>query len=150
LQGYWEDATVLDLFAGTGNLSIEALSRGAKHVDAVELNAKSLQIIVKNIELLKIGPELKTIRKDVFKYVKEYKGEPYDLILIDPPFTESIAHPVMEEVAKSALYKDSTIIVIESSKQERMDLVYGDLKSFDSRHFGDKLATFFRKEIVSP
>lgn len=145
LQHHWDGATVLDLFAGTGNLSLEALSRGAKHVDSVELNPKSLQIIQKNIELLKAGPEIRTHRKDVLKFLKDYKGAAYDLVIIDPPFTESMAHPVMQVLAQSQVFGEATIIVIESSKHERIDEVYGELKSFDSRHFGDKLATFFRR-----
>lgn len=145
LQAHWEDARVLDLFAGTGNLSFEALSRGARFLDSVEMNPKSMQIIQKNMELLQVGAEMKTHRKDVFRFLKDYQGEPYDLILIDPPFTESLAHPAMQEVATSKAFGPSTIVVIESSKHERMDKEYGLLKSFDSRHFGDKLATFFRQ-----
>lgn len=145
-----DDARVLDLFAGTGSLGLEALSRGAKHVDFVELNIKSIQILKKNIDLLKISRlECSVTQKDVIVFLKKYEGPAYNLILVDPPFTEKMAHKVMTALDASACFDDTTLIAIESLKQERMDEEYTNLIRYDFKDYGDKFLSFFRKKEQS-
>ena len=146
-MGVVEDAKVLDLFAGTGNLGIESLSRRCRHVDFVEMNLKSIQILKKNIELLRLEvAEYSIFKQDVLLYLKKYQGEPYNLILADPPFTEKIAHDVMQATATSSCFDKNTLIAIESHKKERMDDAYGDLYRYDYKDYGDKVLSFFTKK----
>ncbi len=112
LQGHLDGARVLDLFSGTGNLSCEAVSRGASQVDAVELSKKSIQIIRDNLKALEIEDEVRVIQDDVLKYLRKYAGDPYDLILADPPFTEKLSNSVLEELGKSAAVGPETMIMI--------------------------------------
>ena len=143
---YVDEAKVLDLFAGTGNLGIEALSRGAAHVTFVEKNIKSMNIVKENLQLLKINPsEYQLQMKDVLAFVRQNSSVTYDLIFIDPPFTEKMAHDVMDAVGSSHLFKDETRIVIESIKQERIDDAYGALVCYDRLDYGDKFLSFFSK-----
>lgn len=145
-----DEARVLDLFSGTGSLGLEALSRGASHVDFVELNIKSIQILKKNIELLKIPrTECSITQKDVLSFLKKYSGPAYNLIMIDPPFTEKMAHQVMVALDASACFDDNTLIAIESIKQERMDDEYTNLVRYDLKDYGDKFLSFFRKKEQS-
>jgi 16S rRNA (guanine966-N2)-methyltransferase len=142
------DATVLDLFAGTGNLGLEALSRGASSVLFVEHNRDSIRIINENIKLLAVASEAKIKSQDVFKFLKSYDGEAKSLIFCDPPFTEKIAHDVMQALASSGVAASGAKVVIESSKHERIDDVYAGHGSqcfqlLDRREFGDKSASFF-------
>lgn len=146
LSASWPEARVLDLFSGTGNLSIEALSWGARYVESVEMNSKSLAIMKENLDLLGIGHECRTVKSDVLKYLEKYVGEPFDVVLIDPPFTEKMAHQVMQNISKSKVIAENTIVAIEYSKFEKMDAAYPPLKSFDTKNFGDKLVSFFSKE----
>jgi 16S rRNA (guanine966-N2)-methyltransferase len=147
LIGYTEGARVLDLFCGTGNLGLEALSRGAKEVYFVDLSKKSLQITRENIEKLKVPRnECRIINEDVLDYLKEYKGDAFDLIFIDPPFTKKMAHEVMQGIAKSAVFAQGTIITIESERRERMEDHYDPLARYDVREFGDKVLSFFSKK----
>ena len=140
------DARVLDLFSGTGNLGLESLSRGASHVDFVELNPRSIEILKKNIALLKLtSDEYNIYRQDVLAYVNKYKGEPYDLILADPPFTEKMAHDVMQALGASGCFGERTLIAIESQKKERMEDAYGKLQRYDMKDYGDKILSFFSK-----
>lgn len=142
-----EDARVLDLFAGTGNLGLEALSRGALHVSFVEKNLKSIQIVKKNIELLKIDRSSYSItQKDVILFLQQYTGSAFDLILIDPPFTEKMAHEVMQALEASACYGQETLIAIESIKKEKMENQYGELLRYDLKDYGDKVLSFFQKK----
>lgn len=145
LQGCMEGARVLDLFAGTGNLTCEAVSRGAQAVDSVELSKKSIAIIRENLQLLGIGNEVRVICDDVLKYLRKYSGEPYDLILADPPFTEKLAHGVLQELSKSAAVGPVTIIMLEASSHETVLEVYEGLERTDDRNYGDKRVTFWKK-----
>lgn len=142
-----EGARVLDLFSGTGNLGLESLSRGCSHVDFVEMNNKSIQILKKNIELLKLEPgEFSIYKQDVLQYLKKYQGEAYDLILADPPFTEKMAHDVMQAMDMSQCFNENTLIAIESHKKERMDEEYANLYRYDFKDYGDKVLSFFTKK----
>jgi 16S rRNA (guanine966-N2)-methyltransferase len=146
-MGYTEEASVLDLFSGTGNLGLEALSRGAVHVDFVDINAKSVQILKKNVEMLKLGaPEYAIYKQDVLAYLKKYRGKPYNLILIDPPFTEKMAHEVMTALDQSSCFDENTLIAIESVKKERIDDAYSNLYRYDFNDYGDKILSFFAKK----
>lgn len=143
---YVDGAKVLDLFAGTGNLGLEALSRGATHVTFVEKNNKSMNIVKENLALLKINKsEYQVQLKDVITFVRQSSDTVYDLIFIDPPFTEKMAHDVMNAVGQSSIFADHTRIVIESIKQERIDDTYGDLVCYDRQDYGDKFLSFFAK-----
>ena len=142
-----DSAFVLDMFAGTGSLGIEALSRGAAHVDFVEKNTQSLQIISKNIDMLKISKdEYSIFKKDAVQFLQTYAGTPYSLIVIDPPFTEKMAHQVMQALDASRCYDESTLIAIESIKQERIDAEYLQLIRYDFKDYGDKILSFFQKK----
>ena len=145
-MGQIEEARVLDLFAGTGNLGLEALSRGAKHVTFVEKNIKSVQIIKDNIQALKIPPQEYTIiTKDVFAFIKSASSQPFDLILIDPPFTEKLADRVMLELSLQSLFHQDTLIAIEAIKQEKIEMQYGVLTCYDKQDYGDKSLSLFKK-----
>lgn len=141
-----EFGRVLDLFCGTGNLGFEALSRGAQHVTFVDAHKKSILITRENATKLKVtSSECSMIQKDVIAFLKSYSGEPFDLILVDPPFTQKMAHDVMLAVAASPVFGPNTILTIESEQKERMDDHYGSLVRYDCREFGDKFLSFFRK-----
>jgi 16S rRNA (guanine966-N2)-methyltransferase len=142
-MGRIEGARVLDLFSGTGNLAIECLSRGADWVDLVESHGKSLAIIRENLALLKVTEGYGIYPIDAFKYLKEYAGVPYDVVLADPPFTRSWAHDLSIAVAGSNVLAPEAWFVIEASSKERMDPEYPGLKRLDQRQFGDKHLNFF-------
>lgn len=145
---YVFEAKVLDLFAGTGNLGLEALSREALHVTFVEKNFKSVSIIKENIKLLKIeNNEYDIAHMDVYSFFKKYNGEAFDLIFIDPPFTEKMAHEVMQALSLSQVFKPETRIVIESIKQERIDPKYGNLICTEKIDYGDKYLSFYAIEL---
>ncbi len=147
LQFDIEGSRVLDLFSGTGNLSFESISRGAKEVQAVELNKKSVEIFEKNRQKLKVGrEELKLHKIDVFKFVQNYSGPAFDIVFIDPPFTEKWGDKVMHVVAESLVYGPSTRIAIETAKKEPFADSYGPLVLEHQKDYGDKKLSFFCKE----
>lgn len=145
LMGRIEGARILDLFSGTGNLAIECLSREAAWVDIVENHRKSLGIIRENLAKLGVTEGYKIWPLDAFKYIRDYSGEPYDVVLCDPPFTRSWAHELAEAVAASRLLGPDSRFVMESAAKERLDESYPGLNRLDQRHFGDKYLNFFAK-----
>lgn len=147
IQFELEGARVLDLFCGTGNLGLEALSRGAAHVTFIEKSPQSLEITRANIAKLKVPKEEYGIRAvDVLRFLQGYEGDPFDLIFADPPFTEAMAHDVLLAADRSGVFAPHTLLMIESARRERLDEEYQTLKRTDSREFGDKVLSFFRKK----
>lgn len=143
LMQYWEGARVLDLFSGTGNLGLEALSRGAREVTFVEKHPKSIEILKKNIAKLRISEPFTIVNRDVVSFLKNYSGEAFDLVLADPPFTEEMAHEVMIAASQSSVFGQSTIMTIESGPKEKIEGDYNTISRYDLREFGDKTLSFF-------
>lgn len=142
LMGQLLEANVWDLYAGTGNLGLEALSRGAGHVTFVESHRKSLQILQQNVTKLQVEDEVTVRKSDVFQFLKSASCEPSpDIVFVDPPFTRELAHSSMQALQDVGL-KDCKII-IESKKQERIDDVYGMFQLLDRTAFGDKTLSIF-------
>lgn len=142
LMGQIPGALVWDLYAGTGNLGLEALSRGAEKVLFVESNGKSIQILNQNIAKLGVEDEVEIQKLDVFKFLKLSEGfDQPDLVFIDPPFTKSLAHSSMQAIGDLS-FSDCKII-IESKKQERIDDQYGSFQLLDRKSFGDKTLSIF-------
>lgn len=145
LQSEWEGARVLDLYAGTGNIGLEALSRGASEVVAVELSGKSIDIIRRNLAELEVGREYRLIKDDVVRFLQKYKGEAFDIIMADPPFTESLAHATLEALSQSEAMGTGTTAVVEASSHERVDESYPALTCLDRRDYGDKVISFWTR-----
>lgn len=146
IQGRVDGARVLDLFSGTGSLGLEALSRGASHVEFVDDSSASLSILKKNLNLLGVEDSFSIKKSDAQKYLAAYQGEPFDLILIDPPFTKQMAHQVLESLAQSRAFDDETWVAIETVRGERVEKSYGELTEFDEKYFGDKSLRWFRSQ----
>lgn len=143
LQFDIEGARVLDLYAGTGNLSFESLSRGAEYVHAIENHAKSIAIIKQNQELLKISKEdLKITKQDVISFLRA-SAEFFDIILIDPPFTKELADETLLALSQSKLLESQPQVFIESAKRERIADSYGSLVLQERKDYGDKFLSQF-------
>ena len=134
---------VLDLFSGTGSLAIESISRGAYRTLCIDINKKSLEIIKKNQEKLKIKEDLSCRKQDVFAFLTGYTGPAFDLILADPPFPKKWADRILHHVMRSKVIKNKTILVIEASSQENTPEPAIDLL-FAKKEFGDKRLLFYQ------
>jgi 16S rRNA (guanine966-N2)-methyltransferase len=147
LQAFVPESQVLDLFSGTGSLGIEALSRGAKAATFVDDNVKSLKILRANLSLLEIEAQAQVVRADAIEFLKK-PGSEFDLVLIDPPFTKSMADEVLLHVGSSPRVKEGARIAIESAKKELIKDSYPGLQLLDRRPFGDKTLSLYKKTSV--
>lgn len=147
LQLEIEDTTrVLDCFSGTGNLGIEALSRGASFVTFVDNHSKSIQILKKNLTKLKILPsQYEIVKSDIFDFIQKNDFSNFHLIFIDPPFTKKMANSVMLEFSKNTSLPQGIFLSIESAASEVIQDSYPHLTLYKRREFGDKILSIFQK-----
>ena len=139
-----DGARVLDLFAGTGSLGIEALSRGAISLTMVEQNRKSVEIIRANMKKLRVEEPVEILQKDVLAYLRNYKGDPFDIVFADPPFTQEMADEVMLAASKAPIWHENTQMTIESGRREKISDDYDRIFRYDLREFGDKFLSFYK------
>jgi len=127
------DARVLDLFAGTGNLAIEALSRGSHDAVLVEKSRDAHQVIQKNIEQMGVGHKAKLLLLDAFVYINRYPDEVFNLIFLDPPYREGLVLKAISSLKEHSCLAPDGVIVAETAKDEELD---GDIYPFEIRKTG--------------
>jgi 16S rRNA (guanine(966)-N(2))-methyltransferase RsmD len=136
------DLKILDLCAGTGNISFEFISRDAAHVTAVDINSNCLSFIRKNAIEFNITPQLETIKSDILQYLKK-TDEKFDLIFADPPYEYKFQDEIANLVFEHNLLTEDGLLIIEHGKHTKLEEVpHFDLK----RTFGNVHFSFFRKE----
>ncbi len=131
-----EGARVLDLFAGTGQLGIEALSRGAAHATFVELSQQALEAIRRNLETTGFITQARVAPQDVFAFLKRPEGEPYTLIFVAPPQYEGMAAKTVEALDGSALLGEECLVVVQQFAKEPMAEGLQRLALVDRRDYG--------------
>lgn len=137
IQGYEKDAHVLDLFAGTGALGLEALSRGAKSAVFVEKNLAPWRILLANIA--KAGFEdQSTVRKtDALHFLQQYQGKPFDLIFIDPPYGSEVENYLLTSILNKGLLAPSGLIIYERGVQDKPFPGISGLTIMKEKVYGD-------------
>ena len=139
-----EGKVVLDLFAGTGNLGIEALSRGAKRALFVENGRQALRLIQKNLSQLGMKGRSEILPRDVSRAigVLERRGEPFDLILMDPPYEKGLIQKTLLKLYLHRIYHKDSILVIEHDRREPIPEVVEGWTLCRQRKFGNTLISF--------
>jgi 16S rRNA (guanine966-N2)-methyltransferase len=143
-----EGARVLDLFAGTGSLGIEALSRGAQRADLVEQNRRQCAVAQGNLEATGFLDQGQVYCMSVERALSELKGL-YSLVLMDPPYKLPSIGPVLEGLDKAGLVEDRGIIVVGHSKRQELRPAYGRIDHLKTRRYGDSVADFYRVGPIS-
>src|SRR6516164_10297168 len=112
-----EDARVLDLFAGTGALGIEAISRGAGFALFVDNGAESRALLRNNVEALGLGGVTKVFRRDATKLGPAHPVEPFSLVFLDPPYGQGFAEKALASARDGGWLKPDALIVVEEAKK---------------------------------
>jgi len=137
------DAHFLDLFAGTGGVGIEALSRGASSATFVESSARVLSVLRRNLELTGLGDQARVVRRDVFKFIASYKGQPFDLIYVAPPQYKGLWAQTLYALDNSSLLQFGTLVVAQIHPKEYEELNLYTLVLSDKRKYGSTLLCFY-------
>lgn len=137
-------ARVLDLFAGSGALGLESLSRGAKEATFNDLSGESVAIVKKNVAALKVGDRASVYHSDFKAFLDTVKSS-FDLIFIDPPYRFDYGEIALQTIAKRGLLSENGIAVYERDRP--FDGAIAGLERYDERKYGKAYLTFFRRQI---
>jgi 16S rRNA (guanine966-N2)-methyltransferase len=142
--------TFLDLFAGTGAMGIEALSRGAEKVFFVEKNPAAQALINRNLEKCRMADQItrwQLIKQEALQALTllQQQSAKFDYIYVDPPFADDLYQSTLSAL-EEVLKKDGWVIVEHFHKTELQES-YGKLKTFKDRRLGDSCLTFFQIEL---
>ncbi len=140
--------TVLDLFAGSGNVSIEALSRGAAKAVLVDESSRSTASIKGNLRQLGLIDRTEVWTAPVFRSLRKLakSGETFDLVFLDPPYDREWVGRTLGVIANCALLSRTGRVVAEHSAREPVRSRYADLVLNDQRRYGDTLLSFFKRD----
>ncbi len=129
-------ARVLDLFAGSGALAVEALSRGAASATLIDSSAGAIEAISRNVKALELGARVQ--RRDALAFLRAARGaaEQYDLVFLDPPYRSASGLSAELSVALAPVLAPGCRVVSESDRRSALEL---DLPLIDERRYGDTL-----------
>ena len=143
LQNFVEDATVLDLCAGSGVLGIESLSRDAKKLTLIDSDRESIRLIKKNLELCNVTAKL--IHGKVPKVLNKVKDEKFNLIFLDPPYGQSrFIEETLEKLDTYKMLDKEGLILIESELKSNYKIPEG-LIIYKEKKFGNTKITFLKE-----
>ena len=142
-----QNATVLDLYAGTGALGLEALSRGARQVVFVEQAPASLRVLRDNIRHCASQEKSRVVGQDVKRFLQMphfLEGEDrFDLIFMDPPYQTRDVDSVLELLGRSTFFFPHSLLVMEHFSKRHVAEHAGDLKRFRQARYGDTTLSFY-------
>jgi len=137
-------ASVLDLFGGTGQLGIEALSRGAKSAVFVDASEKACALIRENLNRTKLQQEGKVIRSDYLDYLKRSRDK-FDIIFLDPPYAEVFLENALKCITEIDILQTNGIIVTERPLGKDLPWEYEGFQRSRDYKYGKTLLTVYRK-----
>jgi len=143
-----EGTVWIDLFAGTGAVGIEALSRGAKMVYFVDSSSRSAELIRSNLEPLKVETDFKILRQDFMPALQkiENTGTHANFVFLDPPYTmEEAYNCALDRLARSPVLKPESLVIAEHQKRFDPGEAFGNLRRTRKLVQGDAALSFYRR-----
>ncbi len=143
--GPFDGCTVLDLFAGTGNLGIEALSRGAAEAVFIDSGRDAAAIIARNLESTGFRDRGRIISRDFRAALASLESahRRFGLIFIDPPYGKGLVEKTLDLLGSSSIPEAGAIVVAEHSARDGLGAEFGRLRNIDRRSYGDTALAFF-------
>lgn len=135
LQTRVPDSEFLDLFGGSGAMTIEALSRGAAHAVIVDCDRESVKLIKKNFAAIGVGQEAQILETDYAAAAERLKGRAFDLIFLDPPYRADFYEDVLNAISSRSLLKEGGVVVFEHATDRKLVLPKG-WTAKDERKYG--------------
>ena len=145
ISAYLPDSVVVDLFAGTGNLGLEAISRGAKRAYFVDRDRASISMIRENVKYCKVEDRSVIIWSDYAAALKKINDK-VDVIFLDPPYTAGFIDKCMEAIAESDILLDDGIIVAEHSARDEVPDTIGGFVKFKEKRYGKINISVYEKQ----
>ncbi len=142
-QNEIQGARFLDLFAGSGAMGLEAISRGASHATFMESNRNAIASIRENIAILQVASQTTLIPAKVEQALKRLSS-PFDIIYIDPPYDTPLSRHIEELLAKDLMAKNGVLFLEERNSPHPSSLSFRQLSLIGSRRFGEALLHQYR------
>jgi len=143
--------TVLDLFAGTGSLGIESLSRGALRALFVDNSKKAIDLIKKNLSLLGFNSISDILKRDLSKGMPRNHAllnQIFDLVFLDPPYGKNFLPVLLKGLFKNGSLSSKSLVVTESSKTDNMLFSFSNFVTADTRSYGDTKISVYAYEAL--
>ena len=144
LGGEVVDALFLDLFAGTGSVGIEALSRGARRAVFVERNRRAIETIKENLKITGLADQAELTRDDVFRFLAREPAEKFDLIYIAPPQYKGLWAETLLALDGRCFLTEDGLAIAQIYPKEYQDLELKNLDLVDQRKYGSTMLCFYR------
>ena len=148
LQGYIEGSNFLDLYAGSGQIGIEALSRGAEFAAFVEKSDEAVKCIKANVDKTKFADKSMILKLEVLSGIRalELEKKRFDIVFLDPPYNQGLEQGILTALVGSAILNDEVIIIVEASKNTDFSFVdYLGLKIVKDKIYKNNRHLFLRK-----
>ncbi|NCO67913.1 MAG: 16S rRNA (guanine(966)-N(2))-methyltransferase RsmD [Nitrospirae bacterium CG_4_10_14_0_8_um_filter_41_23] len=144
-----EEASFVDLYAGTGTVGFEALSRGASRAIFVEPNDLRARTIKKNSDEFGFREKVQVVKNRAYKFLeKSYsEKEGFDIFFVDPPYHSEEIKKVLPMIGEKGLLNKSGVVIVEHFFKKKMPEITGELKIYRSYRYGDTMLTFYRKSV---
>ncbi len=138
INKYIPEATVLDLFSGSGAIGLEFVSRGAKKAYLCDISKDAINIIKKNVEKTHSENVVEIYNCDFKNCIHKLNGKKLDIIYIDPPYKTNYVKQALEEIIKENCISNESLIIVETDEVERIlnDIEYINVKIIDQRKYG--------------
>ena len=145
ISPFLTDGLVLDLFAGTGSLGIEALSRGMERAIFIENDPRVISVLKKNIINCRLENQAEVIVLPVTKGLKilQSRKQKFKLIFLDPPYLSNLVGKTILEIGEANILEEDGLVIVEHSSKEDIKSNYGNLIKFDQRQYAHTLVSFF-------
>src|SRR5262245_35328970 len=146
---YLPGGAFLDLFAGSGGVGIEALSRGAPSAVFVEQDALALRALRDNLERLRLGDRARVVRADAARGLEELarRGARFAVVFVDPPYDSPRAAPAFAALASGTVLEAGAVVVLQHASKTPPPDAAGALRAVRARKFGETTLTFFRAAL---
>ncbi|AIS52573.1 methyltransferase [Thermoanaerobacter kivui] len=143
------DSVFLDLFAGTGNIGIEALSRGAQFCYFVDKSVKSVRCIKDNLSILNLLGVSKLFHKDALEAIEmlDKNNTKFDIIFLDPPYYQNLAEKTLIKISSCKILKEGGIVIAEHHKNDELKEKYGSLIKAREKKYGKTILSFYKEEL---
>ncbi|MFC1511055.1 16S rRNA (guanine(966)-N(2))-methyltransferase RsmD [Candidatus Margulisiibacteriota bacterium] len=151
LQSRIADSCFLDLFAGTGSVGIEALSRGATLAIFVELEKSSVRVIRENLENCDVSDRAEVYELDVVRALRilKLKEAKFDIIFIGAPYGSPNLEKALQELSDGNMLRPKGVVVAEHRKQHKLLESYGQLQAAREAKYGETVLTFYEDSNLS-
>jgi 16S rRNA (guanine966-N2)-methyltransferase len=144
LGGWVSGKSVLDLFAGSGSMGIEAMSRGAARVHAVDNARRSVGMVRRNLEKLGLAGSSVVTRQDAVDFVGSWQGGCFDLVFVDPPFLSGKVGEVLRVLPSANILSQDGVLICRHHRREEVSVPLG-FEVFKKRKFGESVVIFLRQ-----